>query len=70
MKNVNGIEVLERVIAKDERTKVIIITGYATLELAREAMGKMAFDFVAKPFKLKEIRQIVDRAAKALAAGE
>lgn len=70
MENINGIEVLERVIAKDERTKVIIITGYATMELAREAMGKMAFDFVAKPFKLKEIREIVNNAAKALEAGE
>lgn len=70
MENINGIEVLERVIAKDERTKVIIITGYATMELAREAMGKMAFDFVAKPFKLKEIREIVNNAAKALESGE
>ena len=70
MENVNGIQVLEQVIAKDERTKVIIITGYATMELAREAMGKMAFDFVSKPFKLAEIRAIVNKAAQALEAGE
>jgi len=49
---------------------VIIITGYATMELAREAMAKMAYDFVAKPFKLKEIREIVNKAAAARAAGE
>lgn len=70
MENVNGIQVLERVIAKDERAKVIIITGYATMELAREAMGKMAYDFVAKPFKLKEICDIVNKAAHDLEAGE
>jgi len=70
MENVTGIEVLERVVAKDERAKVIIITGYATMELAREAMAKMAYDFVAKPFKLKEIREIVNKAAAARAAGE
>ena len=67
MDNVNGIQVLEQVIAKHPSSKVIIITGYATMELAREAMGKMAFDFVAKPFKLKEIREIVGSAAKAIA---
>jgi DNA-binding NtrC family response regulator len=70
MKHLTGIDVLERVVASDARTKVIIITGYATMELAREAMGKSAFDFVAKPFKLKEIREVVNRAAKALATGK
>jgi len=70
MDNVNGIQVLEQVIAKYPEAKVIIITGYATMELAREAMGKMAFDFIAKPFKLKEIREIVNNAAKALQSGE
>jgi DNA-binding NtrC family response regulator len=68
MENVNGIEVLERVVERYEKAKVIIITGYATMELAREAMGKMAFDFIAKPFKLREIREIVRNAAKAVEA--
>lgn len=70
MENVNGIEVLEQVIAKYPSAKVIIITGYATMELAREAMGKMAFDFVSKPFKAKEIREIIGKAAKEIEAGK
>jgi DNA-binding NtrC family response regulator len=66
MENASGIEVLERAVAKNKRTKVIMITGYATMQLAREAMGKMAFYFVAKPFKLNEIREIVRKAAQAI----
>lgn len=67
MDDVDGIEVLERVIAISH-PQVIIITGYATMELAREAMGKDAFDFIAKPFKLGELREIVNKAAAELDA--
>jgi DNA-binding NtrC family response regulator len=66
MDEIDGLEVLERVLARAPRTKVIIITGYATVEVAREALAKGAFDFIAKPFKPQELRAIVARAAKAL----
>ena len=66
MDNLDGIKVLEEVRKMSHRTKVIIITGYATLEIAREALTKGAFDFIAKPFKLKEIRQAIQKADEAL----
>lgn len=66
MEEVNGIQVLEHVTNKSSRTKVIIITGYAMMSLAREAMKKGAFDFIAKPFKPDDLRNIIARAAKAL----
>jgi len=66
MDEVDGIEVLEKVISGNPRTKVIIITGYATVEVAREALVKGAFDFIAKPFKPNDLRVVIDRAAKAL----
>jgi DNA-binding NtrC family response regulator len=66
MEEVDGIEILEHVMAKNPRTKVIMITGYATLEVAREAQAKGAFDFIAKPFKPADLREIVARAAEAL----
>ena len=66
MEEVSGIQVLEHIIAKAGRTKVIIITGYATIEVAREALVKGAFDFIAKPFKPNDLRVIIDKAAKAL----
>jgi len=70
MDNVDGIQVLEEVRKKSQKTKVIMITGYATLEVARESLTKGAFDFIAKPFKLKEIRGAIQKAEDALQAEE
>jgi DNA-binding NtrC family response regulator len=66
MEEIDGIEVLEKVKARSDHTKVIMITGYATVEVAREALGKGAFDFIAKPFKPNDLREVVSRAAAAL----
>ena len=66
MDEIDGIEILEQILARAARTKVIIITGYATVEVAREALSKGAFDFIAKPFKPDELRAVIARAAKEL----
>jgi len=66
MDDIDGIEVLERVLLRWPETKVIMITGYATVEVAREAMAKGAFDFIAKPFKPQELRDVIAKAATAL----
>ncbi len=66
MDDIDGLEVLEQVLARSEKTKVIIITGYATVEVAQEALVKGAFDFIAKPFKPSDLRAIIEKAAKEL----
>jgi len=66
MDEMDGIEVLEQILARSSRTKLIIITGYATVEVAREALTKGAFDFIAKPFKPADLRAIIERAAREL----
>jgi len=66
MDEIDGLQVLEEVVKKSERTKVIMITGYAMMAVAREAMEKGAFDFIAKPFKPDDLRKVIARAAKAL----
>jgi DNA-binding NtrC family response regulator len=63
MDEIDGIQVLERVKEHSSRTKVIVITGYAMMALAREAMQKGAFDFISKPFKPNELRRVIIRAA-------
>ncbi|MCF8081469.1 MAG: response regulator [Deltaproteobacteria bacterium] len=68
MGEIDGMQVLDRVRSKSPRTKVILITGYAMMELAREAMEKGAFDFISKPFKANDLRQVVAKAARALGA--
>jgi FixJ family two-component response regulator len=49
-----------------KHTRVILITGYATVEVAREALVKGAFDFIAKPFKPKDLTAVVNKAALSL----
>ena len=66
MDNIDGMEVLRHVLARGEDTKVIMITGYATIEIAREAQVKGAFDFISKPFKPKDLLEVIERAAAEL----
>jgi len=66
MGEIDGIEVMTSVLRDAPKTKVIMITGYATLELARESLAKGAFDFIAKPFKLGEIRKTIAKAISAV----
>jgi len=66
MDKVDGIQILERVLQRRDDTRVIIITGYATMEVAREALAKGAFDFIAKPFKPNDLRAVINKAALSL----
>ena len=66
MDNIDGMEVLEHIIKKGDQTKVIMISGYATIEIAREAQAKGAFDFISKPFKPQDLREIIGKAAEEL----
>jgi len=50
MPDVSGLELLEPIRTQDPDTICIIITGYATVELAVQAMKLGAYDFIAKPF--------------------
>jgi DNA-binding NtrC family response regulator len=62
MKEMDGIEVLKLVQKVSPETQVIIITGFATVEKAREALKIGAYDFIAKPFKLSQLRDLVIKA--------
>jgi len=66
MDEIDGMQILEEVREKSPRTKVIMITGYAMMAVAREAMEKGAFDFISKPFKPDDLRKVIARAAEAL----
>ena len=61
MPGLSGLEVLERIRAKHPRKVVIVITGYATVSSAVEAMKRGAFDFLPKPFTPEELRLIAKR---------
>ena len=59
--DIDGLEVLRRVVDKYPETKVIIITAYGSIEVAVEAMKLGAIDFLQKPFQPTEVRDMVRR---------
>jgi DNA-binding NtrC family response regulator len=63
MDDIDGIQVLEHSKKVCPDAKVVIITGYAMMALAREAMQKGAYDFISKPFKPNDLREVIARAA-------
>lgn len=58
----DGIEVLGHIKTENPETPVIIMTGYASVESAVEAMKQGAFDYIAKPFSPKELRMTIRKA--------
>jgi len=62
MPGLSGMEVLKNIMGDDPQAVVIVITGYATIESAVEAMKTGAYDFIPKPFTPDSLRAIVRRA--------
>jgi ATP-dependent Lon protease len=62
MTQVGGIELLGIVKSRHPGTEVIIITGYATVPSAVEALQKGAYHYLAKPLKIEEVRSAVGKA--------
>src|SRR5450759_2711189 len=62
MPKLGGLETLEEMRKRDPGIEVIMMTGYATIETAVDAMKKGAYDFVQKPFNLDEVLALVEKA--------
>jgi len=62
MPGLSGMEVLKKIKEEDPEVVVVVITGYATVESAVEAMKIGAYDFIPKPFTPESLRAIVKRA--------
>ena len=58
----NGLEILKENRKIDPDILVILITGYASLETAIEAIREGAYDYITKPFRLEEIKIVVNNA--------
>jgi len=63
MKGIDGMRFLQEAKKQHPSTEVIVITGFATLDTAKESFQHGVFDFIAKPFKLSEIQEVVTKAA-------
>ncbi|MDH4320524.1 MAG: sigma-54 dependent transcriptional regulator [Desulfobulbaceae bacterium] len=62
MAKVDGMQILRKAKELHPDTEVIMITGYATVDSAIEAMKAGAYHYVAKPYKFEEVRKVVGEA--------
>jgi DNA-binding NtrC family response regulator len=62
MPGMGGMEVLERVRKADPKLPVVVMTAFATVETAVQAMKNGAFDYVLKPFKADQIEVVCEKA--------
>ncbi len=68
MEKINGLDLLEKAMLRYPDARVIMITAYATVGSAVEAMKKGAFHYITKPFKLEEVRGTVREAVSSRTA--
>ncbi len=59
-----GLELLREVRKRWPRTLVVMVTGYATVETALEAMKLGAFDYLRKPFRVEQVRETLQLVAQ------
>jgi len=59
MQKPDGLDVMNFVKQQSPSTKVIIITGFATEETAAEALEGGAVEFIPKPFKISQLRDLI-----------
>ncbi len=62
MPGMDGMEVLRRIQETNKDILVIVITGFASVETAIEAMKQGAYDFIPKPFEPDQLRIVINRA--------
>ena len=59
MPELNGVEVVQRLRQRNLKLVVVVITGYPSLETARQFMKLGAYDYLPKPFTAEEFRQTI-----------
>jgi DNA-binding NtrC family response regulator len=62
LKAMNGLQLLSEIRSLDPELVVVVMTAYASVETAVEAMRKGAYDYITKPFINEEIRVMLRRA--------
>lgn len=58
-----GLEALHRIRERRPDAEVIVVTGYATVQSAVQAMKNGAYDYVTKPFSMDELKLLLERVA-------
>ncbi len=61
MAEIDGIELLGFIRQKWPKTRVIIISGFATVDVTRAAFQAGVVDVLSKPFKIRQLKELIDR---------
>lgn len=61
MADIDGMQLYRFIKEKWPETRVIIISGFATVEITREAFQSGVRDVIAKPFKISQLKDLIDR---------
>lgn len=64
MPKTSGLEILKQIKSIDPKIKVVMVTGYKSVETATEAIKAGASDYVVKPFSSKDILETVQKLLK------
>jgi two-component system response regulator AtoC len=64
MLDLNGLELLSQIKKMGSHSVVILMTGFGTMQGAIKAIQDGAFDYISKPFKINELKAVVNRAAE------
>src|SRR5215471_8574759 len=59
--SMSGVQLLQRIKALQPRTEVAIMTGHGSIESAVQAMRLGAYDYVTKPFRVEELKLLLQR---------
>ncbi len=64
--DISGLDILSRIVEMEIDVTTVMVTAYASLEVAVSATKHGAFDFLAKPFTPEELKGVVEKAARSL----
>jgi len=66
--DIDGLAILEEVRKQNDRTEVILITAYATIDTCKEAIKRGAYDYLTKPIDIDQLRTLVAQAGQKVSA--
>ena len=66
--DIDGLDILDEARKLDDRTEVILITAYATIDTCKEAIKRGAYDYLVKPIDLGQLRTLVTQAGQKASA--
>ena len=63
MANIDGMQLFQFVKQKHPDTEVILISGFATLDVVKNGLQAGVRDVIAKPFKISQIKELINKIA-------